>query len=569
MTHNLIKSLLGVLLAVVTATSACATDFGSSLRRDYWLGQARDRSLGAERRIALYDSLIARSPRDAALYFEQGSLLQEMGLYSRAMRTYERIGDIVSPDSVSLYSKYLNYLAATQYYSNFTEEAVKNCYRILSIRKPDSLTYFDMEANRLLAHIFSEVSPELRREYMRRADRAYERFARSDAPARLKELKLGFLHYSRCSMAIDDRDYPTAFREIKLSRELMGKYEPLGMTAINMACIYHHEGELDMAEKYYREVLDVKDYHPDYMSAVSSYAGLLLERGDVEGASRLLSQYRREMDMLVGTPWEGGLYNIRYRVAEASGDLATALGELKKAYILADSLYTGQSRHYLDNLAEKYEGRDRDSVNARLSSRVTALGAVAIALGALLLGALVALGLVWRRMRRSAGECRVMREELKAHRAIREEEARRASESIGERSRQLSAMTIHMTRLNEVLNNIEHDVDDGSLGRDELAARIKGSLKTLSAQENVWEMFRVYFEEVNQKFFDRLFKACPELTKAEVRMCAFMLAGMTSKEIAIVTSRSVRTVDCIKYNLRRKLNITEPTETFIRRLSAE
>lgn len=246
-----------------------------------------------------------------------------------------------------------------------------------------------------------------------------------------------------------------------------------------------------------------------------------------------------------------------------SDDDATA--RARRAY----DVDTGQSRHYLDNLAEKYEGRDRDSVNARLSSRVTALGAVAIALGALLLGALVALGLVWRRMRRSAGECRVMREELKAHRSIREEEARRASESIGERSRQFSAMTMHMTRLNEVLNNIERDVDDGSLGRDELAARIKGSLKTLSAQENVWEMFRVYFEEVNQKFFDRLFKVCPELTKAEVRMCAFMLAGMTSKEIAIVTSRSVRTVDCIKYNLRRKLNITEPTETFIRRLSAE
>ncbi len=43
---------------------------------------------------------------------------------------------------------------------------------------------------------------------------------------------------------------------------------------------------------------------------------------------------------------------------------------------------------------------------------------------------------------------------------------------------------------------------------------------------------------------------------------------MTIKEIAIATNRSVRTVDCIKYNLRCKLNISEPTESFIRRLSS-
>lgn len=66
-----------------------------------------------------------------------------------------------------------------------------------------------------------------------------------------------------------------------------------------------------------------------------------------------------------------------------------------------------------------------------------------------------------------------------------------------------------------------------------------------------------------------MFRVAPDLTKAEIRMCAFMLAGMTNKEIAAATNRSVRTVDCIKYNLRRKLPTEEPTETYLRRLSAE
>ncbi len=133
----------------------------------------------------------------------------------------------------------------------------------------------------------------------------------------------------------------------------------------------------------------------------------------------------------------------------------------------------------------------------------------------------------------------------------------------------LSSMTMHMKCLNEELSNIESTINNSSLSKEDIVADIKKSLRVLDGQENVWEMFKVYFEEVNQRFFDNLFKVCPELTNAEVRMCAYMLTGMTTKEIASVTNRSVRTVDCIKYNIRRKLNISEPTETFMRRLSAE
>lgn len=129
-------------------------------------------------------------------------------------------------------------------------------------------------------------------------------------------------------------------------------------------------------------------------------------------------------------------------------------------------------------------------------------------------------------------------------------------------------MTMHMTQINTALNKIENMTYNQSLSSNEIVASIRAELKKLSSKEHVWEMFKVYFEEVNQQFFDELFNLCPELTNAEVRMCAFIRSGMNTKEIAATTNRSVRTVDCIKYNIRRKLGITEPTEAFIRRISA-
>ena len=54
----------------------------------------------------------------------------------------------------------------------------------------------------------------------------------------------------------------------------------------------------------------------------------------------------------------------------------------------------------------------------------------------------------------------------------------------------------------------------------------------------------------------------------EVRLCAFILMNMTSKEIAATTNRSVNTINSTKHSLRKKFKITEPTIAYIRRISA-
>lgn len=52
-------------------------------------------------------------------------------------------------------------------------------------------------------------------------------------------------------------------------------------------------------------------------------------------------------------------------------------------------------------------------------------------------------------------------------------------------------------------------------------------------------------------------------------MAAYVLLNLNSKDIARMTNRSVRTVDNIKYNLRKKLAITEPMTLYLRRLMSE
>ncbi len=78
-------------------------------------------------------------------------------------------------------------------------------------------------------------------------------------------------------------------------------------------------------------------------------------------------------------------------------------------------------------------------------------------------------------------------------------------------------------------------------------------------QDNMWEMFKTYFEQTHQNFFKSLYRAHPDLSPNEVRMCAYIMLNLTTKEIANITNRSPRTVETVKYRLHKKLGLEEET----------
>lgn len=71
--------------------------------------------------------------------------------------------------------------------------------------------------------------------------------------------------------------------------------------------------------------------------------------------------------------------------------------------------------------------------------------------------------------------------------------------------------------------------------------------------------FRVYFEKVHPDFFNRLRTRFPALTKNDLRLCAFLYLGMSTKEIAALICREIRSVESSRLRLRKKLDISGDT----------
>jgi len=93
------------------------------------------------------------------------------------------------------------------------------------------------------------------------------------------------------------------------------------------------------------------------------------------------------------------------------------------------------------------------------------------------------------------------------------------------------------------------------------AVEIKKILRLLSEEKKIneeWEQFSVHFNKVHADFLNVLKDSYPSINQQELKLAAYLIMNLSSKEIAQLLSISVRGVEISRYRLRKKLQI--PTE---------
>ena len=152
---------------------------------------------------------------------------------------------------------------------------------------------------------------------------------------------------------------------------------------------------------------------------------------------------------------------------------------------------------------------------------------------------------------------------------LKEEELR---QSLLYKSKQLSTHALHMIQKNTTLQEIQNEVKDLS---KKVNTNEKPRYKRISHQINQslradsdWDVFRLYFEDVNKNFFSYLKNINPDLTTNDLRLCALVKLNMNSKEMASVLNIAPNSIKSARYRLKKKLNldIEADLEEFIRRI---
>ena len=124
-------------------------------------------------------------------------------------------------------------------------------------------------------------------------------------------------------------------------------------------------------------------------------------------------------------------------------------------------------------------------------------------------------------------------------------------------SESLKNLTIQNTK-EELLIQLEEIIQDipklYHIKFDLLKRRLKQQKSSSILNE-----FETRFTGVYEQYYEKLKSLAPELSPNDLRICALMRLNISTKEIALLTNRTIGTVDNTRSSIRKKLKLDEET----------
>jgi ligand-binding sensor domain-containing protein/DNA-binding CsgD family transcriptional regulator len=135
------------------------------------------------------------------------------------------------------------------------------------------------------------------------------------------------------------------------------------------------------------------------------------------------------------------------------------------------------------------------------------------------------------------------------------------------KSQELANSTMNVIRKNEILLELNSNIEKvySEIGHSETSntiAAIKKRLKNMQQEikQNIerddnWKKFAENFDIIYENYLKRLKEQFPSLSKSDLKLCAYLKMGLSSKDIAPLLNMSFRSVEMSRYRLRKKMNL--------------
>ncbi len=126
------------------------------------------------------------------------------------------------------------------------------------------------------------------------------------------------------------------------------------------------------------------------------------------------------------------------------------------------------------------------------------------------------------------------------------------------KKKELTTHALNLARKNETLENLKlkaqelKEKENTGRGYNQLIRSINFDLQ----DDNNWENFSRYFEEVHKDFNSNVKTKYPEVTSNELRLLALLKMNLSSKEIANILNISAEGIKKARYRLRKKLDLS-------------
>ncbi|MDE6682998.1 MAG: hypothetical protein K2J87_06185, partial [Muribaculaceae bacterium] len=139
-------------------------------------------------------------------------------------------------------------------------------------------------------------------------------------------------------------------------------------------------------------------------------------------------------------------------------------------------------------------------------------------------------------------------------------EQARLSREIDRMNREMTSLSIDNMKEHEGIESVLEDLNAlfqeipmKNIGQKTRSRSIIAKLNHIS--DNATDEFKHYFDKVHPDFYRQLETRYPDLTARDIRLCALLMLGLSTKEISSITYREVRSVESARNRLRKKLGL--------------
>ncbi|MEM8909571.1 MAG: hypothetical protein AAGD05_17115, partial [Bacteroidota bacterium] len=124
-------------------------------------------------------------------------------------------------------------------------------------------------------------------------------------------------------------------------------------------------------------------------------------------------------------------------------------------------------------------------------------------------------------------------------------------------NRKLSSNLMLSSQLTQLLYSIreslqELEADVSTKGKTRINRMLKEIDRSIDLDED-WRKFKLHFEEVHPDFFTKLLHRFPRLNPRQLRHCAYIKLGLSSKETAQLLNVAPKSIEMARYRLKKKL----------------
>ncbi len=348
-------------------------------------------------------------------------------------------------------------------------------------------------------------------------------------------------------------DYLT--ESLSYSKEV-NNHSLIGITLFNIGKTHVRLGQVQKGIDYLKQSID---YSRNISKHPLSESWALKRLGDVyteelRMPEKAIPYLNRAIQLADAVGNKDDLYQSYRDRSEAYA----ALGQYKKAYAdqklyksINDSVYNIEKSREIERLKTEFETKEKEQQIAiqeneiellEEKEKVSALQKSLLGGGLLLSLALVGFGFYGFRQK-------IERNKL---------EKEKVDAELDYKKKELTTHALHLAKKNEVLESLKlkaqrlKDSESATNGYQQLITTINFDLK----DDNNWENFSKYFQEVHHDFNYKVKQKFPDVTSNELRLMSLLKMNLSSKEIANILNISQEGIKKARYRLRKKLNIT-------------